>query len=126
MRRARHFRPISVSPPLLAMCDPTRGRLRGVMDPNSAAMYPRVPDPWCAREARFSLHCGLMTGFLVVLIPLLLLFFLFAMQRIEYSLLSSPGVDSSSETTSPDGGLPTESGEDSSGDEGSPSQPKAA
>lgn len=67
-----------------------------------------------------------MTGFLVVLIPLLLLFFLFAMQRIEYSLLSSPGVDSSSETTSSDGGLPTEAGEDSSGDEGSPSQPKAA
>ena len=31
-----------------------------------------------------------MTGLLVVLIPLLLLFFMFAMQSIESSLLSTP------------------------------------
>lgn len=128
MRRARRFRPISVSPPLLAMCEPTRGRVRGVIDPNSAAMYLRVPDPWCAREARFSLHCGLMTGLLVVLIPLLLLFFLFAMQRIESSLLSVPVVDSSRDvtTTSSDDGSAADIGEGPSGEDGPQSQPKAA
>lgn len=67
-----------------------------------------------------------MTGLLVVLIPLLLLFFLFAMQRIEHSLLSSPGVDSPEETTatSSDDALAAESGEDSPAEDGTPEHPE--
>lgn len=53
-----------------------------------------------------------MTGLLVVLIPLLLLLFMFAMQRIESSLLSTPVPDAgtlSTPTQSTGNTLPTES-----------------
>ena len=68
-----------------------------------------------------------MTGLLVVLIPLLLLFFLFAMQRIESSLLSTPGVDSSGDvtSTSSDDAADADAGENSPED-GPQSQPRAA
>lgn len=57
-----------------------------------------------------------MTGLLVVLIPLLLLFFMFAMQRIESSLLSTPDADGDNPTGTPTetagNDLPTESSQD--------------
>ena len=67
-----------------------------------------------------------MTGLLVVLIPLLLLFFMFAMQRIASSLLSTPDTDAAADSGTPTetagNDLPTESSDDPE----PPSQAQAA
>ncbi len=61
-----------------------------------------------------------MTGLLVVLIPLLLLLFAFAMERIEASLLRSPGAESAGIAP------PETSGETAEESEGIPSTVAAA
>lgn len=67
-----------------------------------------------------------MTGLLVVLIPLLLLFFMFAMQSIESSLLNTPDTTLDVAGTNPTESTGTPLPNESAPDEDTPPKAQAA